>query len=127
LSTPPILTPNVGLQVPDSYENDWGPPVNANWSLLDQLLSGNVPLPGLAVDGVLTGQTLPTDDNSNKVATTAYVQSQVLSPAFTNASNLTSGTVAEQGMMRKSFSVYFGGSEPNRALHLASKIGFSAT
>lgn len=42
-------TPNIGLQIPATGSNNWYIPLNYNFSKLDQLLSGNLPLPALSV------------------------------------------------------------------------------
>lgn len=50
-------TPNIGLNVPALGSNNWGGPLNYNFSQIDLFLSGLLPLPGLEVGGnlVVTG------------------------------------------------------------------------
>jgi hypothetical protein len=45
------VTPNIGLNTPIIGSNQWGQPLNYNFSQLDLFLSGQIPIPGLAVDG----------------------------------------------------------------------------
>jgi hypothetical protein len=47
-------TANIGLNVPIIGSNNWGTPLNFNFTLLDQLLSGLKALPGLSVNGNAT-------------------------------------------------------------------------
>lgn len=48
------FTDNVALQLPNPGSNNWNIPLNFNFSLLDQLLSGVRAIPGLLVDGDVT-------------------------------------------------------------------------
>ena len=41
------VTPNIGLNIPPTGTPNWGPLVNQNFSVLDLLLSGNAPIPGM--------------------------------------------------------------------------------
>lgn len=47
-------TPNIGLKVPATGSNNWYIPLNYNFTLLDQLLSGNASIPALKVTNNLT-------------------------------------------------------------------------
>lgn len=47
-------TPNIGLEIPSNGSTNWNIPLNYNFNRLDQLLSGNLPLPNLAVTGNVT-------------------------------------------------------------------------
>jgi len=47
-------TPNIGLSVPVQNSTRWDIPMNANSNRLDAYLSGNAPLPALAVTGTFT-------------------------------------------------------------------------
>lgn len=47
-------TPNIGLQIPATGSNNWYIPLNYNFTKLDQLLSGNLPLPALSITNNLT-------------------------------------------------------------------------
>lgn len=48
------VTPNIALNLPPIGSNNWGGPLNSNFSIIDQLLSGGRALPGLDVDGDVT-------------------------------------------------------------------------
>lgn len=48
------FTTEVGFQLPPTGSSNWNIPLNFNFSLLDQLLSGLRALPGLLVDGDAT-------------------------------------------------------------------------
>lgn len=47
------VTPNIGLRVPLYNTQNWNVPLNYNFNLLDQLLSGKSPLPALSVTGTM--------------------------------------------------------------------------
>lgn len=47
-------TPNIGLQIPATGSNNWYIPLNYDFTRLDLMLSGNTPIPGLAVSGNVT-------------------------------------------------------------------------
>jgi hypothetical protein len=47
-------TPNIGMQIPNNGSSNWNLPLNYNFNRLDQLLSGNLPIPSLAVSGNIT-------------------------------------------------------------------------
>lgn len=51
------VTPNLNLQTPIIGSNNWGGPLNFNFSQLDRFLSGGLSIPGLSVAGniVVTG------------------------------------------------------------------------
>jgi hypothetical protein len=52
-------TPNIGLQIPATGSNNWNIPLNLNFNLLDQYLSGVKPIPALSVtDNVIVGGTV---------------------------------------------------------------------
>lgn len=44
-------TPAIGFLIPSTGSNNWQVPLNYNFQLLDQLLSGQLPLPALTVTG----------------------------------------------------------------------------
>lgn len=47
-------TPNIGMEIPSNGSTNWNIPLNYNFNRLDQLLSGNLPLPALTITGNLT-------------------------------------------------------------------------
>jgi hypothetical protein len=49
-----VPTPNIGLEIPANGSNNWNIPLNYNFNRLDQLLSGQLSLPGLSVSGNVT-------------------------------------------------------------------------
>ena len=48
------VTPNIALNLPPIGSNNWGGPLNFNFSVIDKLLSGINPIPALAVTGNVT-------------------------------------------------------------------------
>jgi hypothetical protein len=48
------VTPNIGLNVPATNTSNWDVLLNANFTLLDLLLSGNQPLVNLALNGLIS-------------------------------------------------------------------------
>jgi hypothetical protein len=48
------VTPNIQLNLPPIGSNNWGTPLNSNFSKIDQYLSGLLAIPGLSVDGDVT-------------------------------------------------------------------------
>lgn len=55
-NTPPTTTPNLSFQLPVTNACNWGPPVNANFTALDLLLSGHANLTALAfTNGTISG------------------------------------------------------------------------
>lgn len=59
------VTPNLGFNLPTANSSGWGDAVNANFSALDNYLSGVDPIPAITLTGAIT--------NSNQAATKAYV------------------------------------------------------
>ena len=45
---------SLGFPQPQIGSNNWGPPTNAGWALLNQFLTGNAPISGLNVQGNVT-------------------------------------------------------------------------
>lgn len=48
------VTPNVGLNIPAIGSNNWGGPLNFNFSLLDQYFGGTKSVPNFSVSGNMT-------------------------------------------------------------------------
>lgn len=48
------VTPNIALNIPAIGSNNWGGPLNFNFSLLDQIFGGSKTVPGLSVSGNIT-------------------------------------------------------------------------
>jgi hypothetical protein len=47
-------TPNVGMILPGANSIGWGPPLNANFSIIDAIFGGTTPVPELNVTGTIT-------------------------------------------------------------------------
>jgi hypothetical protein len=62
-------TPNLHLNIPPINTAGWAPKINANFTSLDQYLSGAKPLPSITLSGPITGST--------QAATKAYVDAAV--------------------------------------------------
>jgi hypothetical protein len=54
----PQTTPNLNLFLPQFNAPNWDVPLNANFVLLDQYLSGNKPIPALTVIGTVTASSI---------------------------------------------------------------------
>lgn len=67
-------TPNIGLETPAFGSNNWNLPLNYNFTQLDLMLSGNIAIPGINVEGVAilpqltTWQTQATYNTGNVVS-----------------------------------------------------------
>lgn len=46
-------TPNVGLQIPAFNQANWQVPFNYNWSLLDQIFGGEIPVPAINIGTIV--------------------------------------------------------------------------
>lgn len=62
------VTPNIGLNIPTEGTTSWDVPVNANFTLLDLLLSGNQAIPGLSLE-----TPLPVEDGGSGTASPSLV------------------------------------------------------
>lgn len=69
------VTPQLGLQLPGYGSSNWHVPLNYDMSLLDKLLSGQLPIPGLNVNGAVTtiSATLKNTGATNGVVTSPFV------------------------------------------------------
>ena len=88
-------TPNIGLYTPPVGSTGWGPAVNQNFMTLDSLLSGNTPLPGLAVTGTTTlGTVNATNLNVSGTTTFATLNLTTVNATAVNTTSLnaTGGT-----------------------------------
>lgn len=61
------VTPQVGLQIPGYGASNWHVPLNYDMSLLDKLLSGQLPIPALQVSGSASFSGKITTDSSNGI------------------------------------------------------------
>ena len=95
LAQTPTPTPNIGLLIPGYGQQNWQVPVNANFILLDKLLSGNAALPGLWVSGPANIPQLNTWQS-----TTSYSSGTVvvyLGTFYASTTNGNSGNVPVSG------------------------------
>ena len=81
-------TPNLRFNIPPEHSTGWAPKINANFTLLDQYLSGQTTLSSLNLTGTITVGIDPI--NNLQVATKQYVDTHT--PSFAPASGDISGT-----------------------------------
>lgn len=80
------VTPNLQLNIPPQSSSGWAPKINANFTSLDQYLSGAKPLPSITLSGAIT--------NSTQAATKAYVDAAVVGGCGLCITALTGDVVA---------------------------------
>jgi hypothetical protein len=88
-------TPNLGLNIPASNTPNWGTLLNDDFSLLDSLLSGTAPLPGLSVTGPAVFPKLQTWQSGTSYSTgtiVVYMGTFYASLSSGNVGNLPTNT-----------------------------------
>ena len=125
------VTPNIGLNVPAFGTQNWNVLLNANFTKLDSLLSGGLPIPGMSINGNLTITGVIVQSGS---ATSGFTCTTTATCNFGNSSSFLqvkpiSGSNANAMSLRDNFGNVIGlnnGSPYNDYIAVATGTGATA-